>query len=367
MLSRRAMLTGGAGLIALGTGGTVLALGLGSRRYQDYAERIRAPLGADPPLVELVRHATLAANGHNTQPWVFRLSGDRISIRPDFSRRTPAVDPDDHHLYVSLGCALENLVIAAASADRVAEVAVVDEGQNGVAVTLSRGAPSDERLKEMAPAIPLRQSTRSVYDGRPVAPGDLESLAKSAAVAGVDTVLVTQRSQVDRVRDLVIAGNDVQMADRAFIRELKDWLRFSPYVAMHRGDGLYSPASGNPALPEWLGPVAFDLAFRPGSEADKYKRHMDSSAGVAVFSAAAEGPAGWIAVGRACQRFCLMATVLGLRTAFVNQPVEVAALRGDLSVLAGLGGRRPDIVLRFGYAPAMTYSPRRPVEAVIEV
>lgn len=367
MLSRRAILSGGAGFIALGAGGSILSLGIELRRYQDYAQRIRAPLRADPSFVELVRHATLAANGHNTQPWLFRLSGDRISIRPDFSRRTPVVDPDDHHLYVGLGCALENLVIAAAATGRVADVALIDEGLNGVAVTLSRGAPTGERVMEMAAAIPFRQSTRSIYDGRPVASGDLERLAKVAAVAGVDTAIVTERSQINRLRNLVIAGNDVQMADRAFIRELKDWLRFSPYTARHRGDGLYSPASGNPALPEWLGPLAFDLAFKPASEADKYSRHMDTSAGVAVFSAAEEGPAGWIAVGQACQRFCLMATVLGLRTAFINQPVEVAALRGDLSILAGFGGRRPDIVLRFGYAPAMIYSPRRPVEAVIEV
>lgn len=366
MLSRRVMLTGGAGLIALGAGGTVLSLGLGSRRYQDYAQGLRAPLGADPPLVELVRHATLAANGHNTQAWLYRLSGDRVSIRPDFSRRTPMVDPDDHHLYVSLGCALENLVIAAASAGRVSEVALTDEGRDGVAVILSNGAPTSERVKEMASAIPLRQSTRSIYDGRPVSSGDLESLAKSAADAGVDTILLTERSQIDRIRDLVIAGNDVQMADRAFVKELKEWLRFSPYTAMRRGDGLYSPASGNPALPEWLGSAAFDLAFRPASEADKYRRHMDSSAGMAVLSATEEGPAGWIAVGRACQRFCLEATALGLKTAFVNQPVEVAELWQDLSALAGFGRRRPDIVLRFGYAPAMTYSPRRAVEAVIE-
>ena len=30
----------------------------------------------------------------------------------DFSRRTPVVDPDDHHLFVSLGCATETLLQA---------------------------------------------------------------------------------------------------------------------------------------------------------------------------------------------------------------------------------------------------------------
>lgn len=62
---------------------------------------------------ELVRYATLAPSSHNTQCWKFALQERRISIVPDFSRRCPAVDPDDHHLFVSLGCAAENLIQAA--------------------------------------------------------------------------------------------------------------------------------------------------------------------------------------------------------------------------------------------------------------
>lgn len=64
-------------------------------------------------LHELVRYATLAPSSHNTQCWKFALQERRISIVPDFSRRCPAVDPDDHHLFVSLGCAAENLIQAA--------------------------------------------------------------------------------------------------------------------------------------------------------------------------------------------------------------------------------------------------------------
>jgi hypothetical protein len=60
--------------------------------------------------------ATLAASSHNTQPWNFRLEAKRISILPDLSRRCPMVDPDNHHLFVSLGCAAENLLLAAQAA-----------------------------------------------------------------------------------------------------------------------------------------------------------------------------------------------------------------------------------------------------------
>jgi nitroreductase len=83
--------------------------------YDEAVAKIWAPLRGDGGRRELVRYATLAANSHNTQPWRFRIGQDQISILPDFSRRCPAVDPDDHHLFASLGCAAENLVHAAAA------------------------------------------------------------------------------------------------------------------------------------------------------------------------------------------------------------------------------------------------------------
>lgn len=61
----------------------------------------------------LVHFATLAANGHNTQPWKFAIQENAIEIHPDTSRRLPVVDPVHRELWISLGCALENLLIAA--------------------------------------------------------------------------------------------------------------------------------------------------------------------------------------------------------------------------------------------------------------
>ncbi len=77
--------------------------------YDAALAEMTRPLPAPADIVELLRYATLAANGHNTQPWRFRVGDHRVDILPDFSRRTPIVDPDDHHLYASLGCAAETL------------------------------------------------------------------------------------------------------------------------------------------------------------------------------------------------------------------------------------------------------------------
>jgi hypothetical protein len=84
-----------------------------------------------------------------------------------------------------------------------------------------------------------------------------------------------------------------------------------------------------------------------------------------VFVSDRNEPAGWVEAGRCCQRFALQATALRLRHAFINQPVEVAAVRGQFATYLGIGGRRPDLVMRFGYGPELPKSLRRPVERVI--
>ena len=364
MNRREILIGGGAGVVALGAGaGVIVVRQMGSSSsYDEGTKAAHRLLAAHPDAHELVRYATLAPSGHNTQPWRFGVEPGTITIRPDFSRRTPVVDPDDHHLFVSLGCAAENLVLAAAARGLHGEALFDDAGDGAIRFRYEPGPSVPSPLFD---AIPQRQSTRADYDGRAVSPAELTTLAAAARVPGVDLVLVTERPKIDRIRDLVLTGNSAQMDDPAFMRELKSWLRFNPRQALGTGDGLYSATTGNPVVPAWIGRPALDLFLTTKSENEKYAGQLRTSAGLAIFAGNTADRAHWVAVGRACQRFALQATALGLKHAFINQPVEVAALRPDLATLIGLPGRRPDLVMRFGYGSPLPYSPRRPVSAVM--
>ncbi|NDC60322.1 MAG: Tat pathway signal protein, partial [Alphaproteobacteria bacterium] len=78
------------------------------------------------------------------------------------------------------------------------------------------------------------------------------------------------------------------------------------------------------------------MALTPDADNAKYARQIKSSSGLAVFVAARDDKEHWALAGRACQRFSLQATALGLKLAFVNQPVEVARLRPELAALVGM-------------------------------
>ncbi len=370
MLRRRHMVLGAA---ACGVLPPVLT-GCSSRADEQAAARaLRRPLAianADRAQLmrELVRYATLAPSSHNTQCWTFHVQDQAIVIAPDLSRRCPSVDPDDHHLFVSLGCATENLAHAALAAGLQADARFAPGSTGGTggpeAITVSL-APTRASVTPLFQAIAERQCTRGDYDGQPLSNAELRLLEQAGTGQGVQVMLLTERAAMERVLAWVVAGNTAQMGNPAFMAELKAWIRFSAEEAERTGDGLFAGASGNPALPRWLGSRAMDLFFTPSSENDRYARQVRSSAGIAVFVSDVSDPAHWIEAGRCCERFALQATALGLRQAFLNQPVEVGAIRPQFASALGLGERRPDLVLRFGRGPALPLSMRRPVQAVL--
>jgi len=310
---------------------------------------------------ELVRYATLATNSHNTQPWQFRLAGRAIVVLPDARRRLAAVDPDDHHLFASLGGAVENIA-EAARAFGLKAVPAYDPGARGIRVDLE---PGTQARTDLFNAIPHRQSTRAVYDGRAVPPEHLRLLAAAGNGDGVRMLLFTEPRQREAILDYLIAGNTAQMDDAAFVDELKSWIRFSYADATATQDGLFGKCSGTPALPGWVGRPMFDRVFTKTSENQKYVSQLRSSAGVAVFVSDRNEPAGWVAAGRRSQRFALQATALQLRHAYINQPVEVPAVRGQFAAYLGIDASRPDLVMRFGYGPELPQSLRRPMAQVI--
>lgn len=309
----------------------------------------------------LVHAATLAANSHNTQPWHFRIDEGQIGIHPDPARRCPAVDPDDHHLFVSLGCAAENIVQAAREAGMDAAPRFHPE-TGSILLALDPAAP---RASPLAAAIPLRQSTRADFDGRPLTARELDSLAAAGRGDGADLLLITERAAMESVLAAVVEGNTAQVNDAAYVEELRHWLRFSYADALSARDGLFSGCTGNPVAPGLIGRAVFGLFYTAASENQKYAGQIRSSSGIAVIASETGGPAGWIAAGRSFQRFALQATAMGLRLSLLNSPVEVAALRPQFAAALGLGARRPDMVVRFGRGPALPRSLRRPVEQVL--
>ena len=362
-MTRKQFILSGSALTAVAVAGEALTLAISRQSYDTAASEVRRPIAEHAAMQrELVRYATLAPSSHNTQCWQFKLASNSISILPDFKRRCPIVDPDDHHLFVSMGCAAENLFQAALAQGLRGSLEFGNSPSDELRVMFE---PTQKQISPIFEAIPARQCTRAPYDGTVLSTQELKLLEQAGKGEGVSVHFLTERAALENILEFVVAGNTAQIDNPAFVAELRNWIRFSEHEAVKTGDGLFSRTSGSPAVPSWLGNILFSQLYNSKTENQKYAMQMRSSAGVAVFVSEQNDKSHWIETGRCYERFALQATVLGIRNAMVNQPVEVSDIRPQLASYLGIGARRPDLVVRFGRGPTMPRSLRRSVDAVL--
>jgi len=316
-------------------------------------------------LEKLIEYGVKAPSGHNTQPWLFSTRENEIDIHPDFSRALPAVDSDNHALYISLGCSAENIVIAAAKYGLQSYVSIAESKKSDTFIKIV--LKNDDTLTEnqLVNFIEKRQFTRNNYTERDVPSHDLDLLRKSFDFEGVDMITLTHSNEIEDLEPLIIEGSNLQFQNQDFINELVHWIRFSDREAKEKNDGLWAKCMGLPNIPRFIGSIFMKYFISAKSEAKRWKKLIDASAGFALFTVDTNDAAHWIKLGRAFQRFALTATKLNIHQAHVNMPCEELEVRQKLIEQFNLGSKHPLLLIRFGYSEKMPYSLRRDTEKVI--
>jgi len=84
-----------------------------------------------------------------------------------------------------------------------------------------------------------------------------------------------------------------------------------------------------------------------------------------VLATDGDTPRDWLAAGQALQRLLLVGVRLGLQASYLNQPVQVAALRPKLQQITGRPGHA-QLLLRIGTPTrALPAAPRRPLAEIV--
>ena len=316
-------------------------------------------------LLEIIEDAGKAPSGHNTQPWKFEAGQDRIILKPDFNRRLKVVDADNHALFISLGCALENLVLSAKA-----------HGFN-TSITYKLNDPVIKIIVDLTPAkdvekdglydfIQQRQSTRSEYKSAPVEQAVLHQLMEESRNEGVDVIFITEKTEIKALEPLILEANELQFNNKQFLDELVQWIRFSKGEAEEKRDGIWSASMGMPSTNRFLGRIIMKNFVSSRSEAKRWKNLIKKSSGFALFIVKEHTKANWVKLGRSFQRFALKSTQLGIKHAHVNMPCEEVSVRQKLIKHLAIGdAKQPLLLVRFGYAETMPYSFRLPQEQIL--
>lgn len=309
-----------------------------------------------------LRYAVLAPSGHNTQPWLFRVSDAAVEVFADRRRALPVVDPEDRELTISCGAATETLRVALRYFGLESAVKALPDADDPdllarVTLTGTAGA-RDEGLFQ---AIPQRRTVRQRYEPDPLPGHLLATMQTESAALGVAFDAITEEGRREAVAELVAEGDRLQFADRSFRRELSAWIHSR---RAHSRDGISGAAMG---MPDTLSPVgaAVVRTFDVGDRTAAQDREIAAGSPVlGILSTPGDTPPDWLGTGRALARVLLTATDEGVRASYLNQPIEVPALRPRLQAIAA-SQPWPQLLLRFGYGPLPAPAVRRPLEAVL--
>lgn len=311
----------------------------------------------------LVRYAILAPSGHNTQPWLFRLGTRHLDVLGDRTRTLAVVDPHDRALVISCGAAVGALRTASRHFGRECAVELLPDDDNDVYARVVLGAAHAPTLSEEArfSAIMHRRSTRFAYTDEPLPEGLTGRLSGLAAQDGVELAIATDPTVKEVIAGLVAEGDRAQFADPRFRRELAAWVHSRRAASR---DGMSGASFGMPDMLSGIGALVIRTFDMGGGIAAKDRDIALSSPALAVVATPGDRPADWMRAGMAHMEVLLEVTAAGLTAAYLNQPVEVEALRPRLRSAAATAGV-PQLLLRIGRGPEVPPTVRRHVEDVI--
>lgn len=307
----------------------------------------------------MIEQAAKAPSGHNTQPWKFKLNQNSIDIYPDFTKSLPVVDPDNRELFVSLGCAAENLCIAASHKGYQATVSI-DEINCVIQIQLAK--QNSNTSSALFSQLSARQTNRSVYNGKMISDSNIESLKQSDPEPGVKVYFFKNGTpEFDRVAELIDEGNRRQMQDKKFKAELQQWMRYNKKHQDATRDGLSYAVFGAPNLPRFIAKFIISQTLNEQSQNKRDRKNIASSSHFILFTTQNNTLEQWVNLGRTLERTLLKTTEMGISHAYMNPPNEIQELSKKMAQQLGIIGEYPTILIRVGYGKKMPYSLRRSV------
>lgn len=392
-ISRRQFLRGSAAALILVAGGGVFraadqgvfSAGSGPA-YEPWTTWRSDP--TEGPLA-LVQAGILAANPHNTQPWLFHVSDREITLYADTTRNLGAMDPYLREMYIGLGCALENMLLTAEARGFAVDLAIESGTLRGPAATPEpvrvatlKLTPASAQPSALYAAIPQRRTDRYPYDAERALPNDLpDALAQLSATPDVRFfTFAAGTAEHQRLAAETITATEWIIADKVMSHDSHVWFDSSWQEVQREKDGPYIDTAGvspllrafskmfNPLIPE----SAIDDGWLNNTRNTLPTSRMLGLIAVRDLYDVEQT----LLAGRLWQRAHLWATSQGLAMQPINQLPEVVDRQRQLglepqqaAILADVTGDaawKPTFAFRLGYpTTAPLPSARRPVNDVL--
>jgi len=282
----------------------------------------------------LLQYAVLAPSTHNSQPWQFRLGDDYCDILYDDSHPIVYADPQGRDLYVSFGCLIENLAIAARyfKVFKGIEYHFQLPAVARMRFDFSRIGDTDESVRPLLDAILRRVNARGLFEKDRIDEQSQAIFEKIETPQTLHKEFLSRTEDIMTIAELTRQGLRVAYDDPRFRREMSEWFN---HGLSKKPTGIPSYSLRMPLLVSfifsWL-VRHFNIGKRLG-----FLNYIsiNSAPAALVVTADENTPRNWVETGRLAERFVLQANVCGYKTSFFTAAIEMGEIYKDVQKMLG--------------------------------
>lgn len=330
-------------------------------------------MAATVDLEQAVTWALRAPSVHNTQPWRWRIQPGLVELHADWTRHLPWTDPDRRDLVLSCGAALHHLRVALAAqglAARVQRFPVPERSGHLATVTAdtaSAASAVDHNAARLFPAILRRRTERRRMSHRPVPINLIRHCVEQAQREGAELLPITAAAMRERLLTAISRAAHEQQVVPGYSAELMIWTR--RYAGSRDGVSQTNVAAPPPGLIEASPLRRFPLAALPQPPRPTTKGVSDDAAELLVLLTPRDDELAWLRAGEATSAVLLSATLAGLATTPLSQPLELHTTRRELRHSVLRMSEYPQLIIRLGLpasqAGDLPETPRRDLRSVL--
>jgi nitroreductase len=307
----------------------------------------------------LLNYAVLAQSYYNSQPWKFSLEDNQINMYVDESHWLRAGDPDKRELFLSVGCALENLLIAAEHFHIGHKIQHFPDKANPNLVARVKFTTINQstalRSPELFDAITRRHTYHHPFDKQPINKSDLQRIEKFLTEEDIWLEVSGDPKVKQRLSQLAAHANTIMYENPRFREELRKWA--------HQGNigiAWFMPETGQ----------ADEATFQDACKwlSENEQRILSTAPLVAGISSPFDNRLTQVKAGQIFEKLCLEAALLGIHCLPISQLIEVPDERATVHELFPELKGDPLVVFAMGYGQeekAEQWSPRMSLESVI--
>ncbi len=260
----------------------------------------------------LLRYAILAPSTHNSQPWKFRIKGNECEVHKDLQKFLPEADIKGKNMHISLGCCIENLIIASKYFNiyRTVIYHIPRSSRDTLVATiefknlLGKYALNNDYLNSFL-AIQERTTHRGTYKTRKIDKKILNKVIEDNSNNLVEIKIITNKNEIKKIAQYTQNSIKSLYSKKSFRKELSQWINHN---FSSKKEGIPGYSLKLPSLVSLIFPLLLRyINISQLISLINYKSIISMSA-ICIICGKDEASSIWLEVGRVAERIMLQFT-----------------------------------------------------------